>query len=246
MRVGVWDEREKVWSTAEIEDHNLFIEKSSKKRLDFTTRKLAQLAFLQSRCTDYPYKSWKLRCVENQKAILDIETRRGLLLTFEIGPEYLTLLIEGHTAEGEEILPELKNLKNKPMQPGYLLLELSKCGIHLLPRDEDANLGEIKLKDFHAEERAIADISTAVRSFAVRSSKWNPSIDPENIVVKIRENLEFDRDFFEDHEPDWKYFMWWSNKCAFVRTSEATDDPTQPDTRIVNGHETHTIMSLAL
>ncbi len=56
------------------------------------------MAFLQSRCTDYPYKRWKLRSTENQKAILDIETRRGLLLTFEIGPDYLKLLIED--AEG--------------------------------------------------------------------------------------------------------------------------------------------------
>lgn len=52
------------------------------------------MAYLQSRCTDYPYKNWKLRCVENQKAILDIETRRGLKLTFEIGPEYLMFYVE--------------------------------------------------------------------------------------------------------------------------------------------------------
>ena len=112
-----------------------------------------------------------------------------------------------------------------------------------MPRDEDAPLGEIKLKDFHAEERAIADISTGVRSFAFRSCKWNPSIEQDNVVVKIRENHEFDREFFEDHEPDWRYFMWWPNKCAFVRCSDLDETP---DLRLVNGHETHAILSLAL
>jgi cancer susceptibility candidate protein 1 len=122
-------------------------------------------------------------------------------------------------------------------------LELSKCGIHLLPRNEDAGQAEIKLKDFHAEERAIQDISTSVRSFAYRSCKWNPSIENDNIVVKIRENLEFDREFFEDHEPDWRYFMWWPNKCAFVRCSDLAE---QPDVRTVAGHETHSILPLAI
>ena len=105
-----------------------------------------------------------------------------------------------------------------------MLLELSKCGIHLLPKDEDAVLGEIKLKDFNSEERAIADLSTAVRAFAFRSCRWNQSIDQENIVVKVRENLEFDREFFEDHEPDWRYIQWWSNKCSFVRCSDLDEE----------------------
>lgn len=240
IRVGVWDEKEKVWSTAEIDEIQL--DKSSH-RLDFATKKLAQMAFLQSRCTDYPYRRWKLRCVENQKALLDIETRRGLQLVFEIGPEYLMLLVEGTEQDGSEIYPELKHIKNKPFQPGYLLLELSKCGIHLLPVNEDAALGEIKLKDFHAEERAILDIATSVRAFAYRSCRWNPAIEPEQIVVKIRENLEFDREFFEDHEPDWKYVQWWPNKCAFARCSDLDE---APDMRLPPGQETHAVLSLAL
>jgi hypothetical protein len=40
-----------------------------------------------------------------------------------------------------------------------LLKELSKCGIHMLPEDDDAARGEIHLKDKAAEERAILDIA---------------------------------------------------------------------------------------
>lgn len=211
VKVAVWDEKEQVWQTELIDD--ILYDRTARK-LEFTTRKLAQMAYLQSRCTDYPYKKWKLRCVENEKAILDIETKR-LNLTFEIGPDYLMLI--------EKTDPEFRELVNKPLEPGYLLMELSKCGIHLLPVDEDAKLGGIHLKDRAAEERAILDVASSLRSLAIRSSRWNRSVDPENIVLKIRENLEFDREFYEDHEPDWKYMMWWPNKCSFVNVSDASE-----------------------
>ena len=54
------------------------------KKLEFVTKKLAPMAYIQPRCTDFPYRSWKIRCVENEVAILDIETLR-INLTFEIG-----------------------------------------------------------------------------------------------------------------------------------------------------------------
>ena len=55
--------------------------------------------------------------------------------------------------------PELSNIVDKELHPGMLLQSLSKCGIHLLPEDEDAARGNIHLKDKAAEERAILDIS---------------------------------------------------------------------------------------
>ena len=77
-----------------------------------------------------------------------------------------------------------------------------------------------------------------MRSYAFRSCRWNTTIDAENICIKIRENLEFDREFFEDHEPDWRYTMFWPNKCAFVRVSDLAESP---DTRLAAGHETHSL-----
>ena len=92
------------------------------------------MAYLQSRCTDYPYNKWKLRCIEPEKAILDIETKR-ITVTVEIGPNYAMLI--------EKTDPEFKDIVNKQMAPGMLFLELSKCGVHLLPVDADAQLGGI-------------------------------------------------------------------------------------------------------
>lgn len=72
------------------------------KRFEFYTRKLAQMAYLQSRCTDYPYKSWKIRCVEEEKAILSIVTKR-ISLEFEIGKNY-SMLIENEHQEFKHLI----------------------------------------------------------------------------------------------------------------------------------------------
>lgn len=150
----------------------------------------APMAMVQSRCTDYPYQDWWFRCVEEDKAILTIWTKR-LQLIFEITPLFLTFISTPNIET-----PELNHLKNKPMTPGYLLCELSKCGIHLLPRDEDAQLGGIEKKDRNAEERAIIDVACSVRAFHYRRCKWNqgesaenPGVGSDTIVLRIRENL---------------------------------------------------------
>mmetsp|Transcript_24178 Transcript_24178/g.23756 ORF Transcript_24178/g.23756 Transcript_24178/m.23756 type:complete len:114 (+) Transcript_24178:1091-1432(+) len=111
------------WRTELIGD--LQYDKAAKK-LEFTTKKLSPLAYIQPRTTDYPYKSWKLRCIEDEVALLDIETKR-LTLTFKICAQSVMLI--------EKSDVELKDLVNKPMTAGRLLLELVKCGINLMPVD---------------------------------------------------------------------------------------------------------------
>lgn len=183
---------------------------------------------------DYPYENWSLRCVENEVAILTLQTKR-IELNIQIGPLYV-MLIENKT-------PELQHLADREMTPGYLLMELSKCGIHLLPRNEDAKLAGIQEKSRAAEERAILDVAIAVRAFHFRRSKWNQTVDSESVVLKIRENLEFDRDFLEDHEPDWRYMKWWRDKCSFVRCREDLD---KCDDRICDGMATHALFEQAI
>ena len=62
--------------------------------------------------------------------------------------------------------PEFQHLVNKEFHVGILLMELSKCGVHLLPEDSDVGRGGIHLKDKAAEERAILDISQTLKVFA--------------------------------------------------------------------------------
>jgi hypothetical protein len=132
-----------------------------------------------------------------------------------------------------------------------LLLELQKCGINCLPIEEDAALCKIGLKDRGAEERAIVDIVTAMRSFAIRSTKWNKEAGDDRVLAKIRENLDFDKQFLEDHEQDWTHVQWWHNKVAFLKATESEpkftkvnipEEGLKANDRIPDGNETQSML----
>ena len=106
-----------------------------------------------------------------------------------------------------------------------------------------------------AEERAIWDVVCSVSAYSFRSSKWNknPNING-GVIIKIRENLEYDREFFEDYEPDWRYVMWFgaadgdvqqNAKCSFVDCCDDDVDFERP-VCVPDDKETHAILSLAL
>ena len=137
IKIAVWDAERKGWFTEFITANKIEYNKEER-MICFPTKKFAPIAMLQSRITDFPYQSWKLRCIEDAKAILDLETKR-LNLRFEITPLQMRLI------DCDE--PALAHLNEKEgFSPGYLLQELTKCGILLMPRDEDAELAGIELK----------------------------------------------------------------------------------------------------
>jgi len=119
-----------------------------------------------------------------------------------------------------------------------------------MPRDEDAKLAGIELKDRSAEERAILDVSNAVRAFHFRKATWNQGaagedgINSSQVLIRLRENLEFDREFLEDYEPDWRYVSWWGNKCAFQKGCKDTDSKCNAE--LDDGQETHGLFSQAI
>lgn len=104
FKIGVWDSETQAWSTDFIgqitkEGEN----KKDPRQVHFTTTKFAPIAFLQSRCMDYPYQNWWLRCIEDETAILDIWTKR-IRLTFKIGALNMQLI--------DNSIPELSHLVN--------------------------------------------------------------------------------------------------------------------------------------
>jgi cancer susceptibility candidate protein 1 len=119
-----------------------------------------------------------------------------------------------------------------------------------MPRDEDAKLAGIELKDRVAEERAILDIACAVRAFHFRKAKWNQGaggeegIGSQQVIVRLRENLEFDREFLEDYEPDWKYVAWWNNKVSYQQGAKDTD--SKCNATVTEGTLTHSLLSQAI
>lgn len=121
------------WQSDLIDDVRFTKEK---KEIVFVTVRLAPIAFIQTRCIDFPYHSWKMRCINEETAICDIQTRR-IRLKFQIKSQFCQLL-----SIGEEC-SDLDHILKKDILPGTLLFELYKSGINLLPEDCDVEDSEI-------------------------------------------------------------------------------------------------------
>jgi hypothetical protein len=39
--------------------------------------------------------------------------------------------------------------------------------------------------------------------------------------MSVRLNLEYDRQFFEEHEKEWKTFVWYKNKCGYTKLKDS-------------------------
>ena len=122
-------------------------------------------------------------------------------------------------------------------------MNLSKCGIHMIPDDEDAARGGIHLKDKATEERAILDIAQTLKVFAFQSVKWSQQSPADNIVLRLRENPDNDKVFLEDDESDWRSICWWTNKVSFIKCKNC-DESFNPE--IENGQVTHAMLCLAV
>jgi len=193
------------------------------------------MAYMQAKCTDFPYDSWYIRCIKDQVALLSIVTKRKIKVNIEIHPLYVKLI------EMEQ--PELEHLVDKHFHPGVLLMQLSKCGIHMMPDDTDAARGSIQLKDKATEERAILDISQTLKIFAFQSVKWSQACEAENIVVRLRENPDNDKLFLEDDESDWKSIMWSQNKVSYIKCKNCDE---KFNGEIETDQVTHSILPLAV
>ena len=90
---------------------------------------------------------------------------------------------------------------------------------------------------------AIQDICFAVRSFFIKSSRWNHIINSEKIIVRLRENPEFDEDFAEDQEKDWKTFVWWKNKVGSIKIRDSYENLNE---NLLEGTLTHARLDLLL
>mmetsp|Transcript_9273 Transcript_9273/g.9272 ORF Transcript_9273/g.9272 Transcript_9273/m.9272 type:complete len:424 (+) Transcript_9273:342-1613(+) len=159
-KVCWWDSTTLSWSNNEIADLNF---DAVSKTIAFKIKKLAPLAVVIPRITDYPYSYFYLRAVSDDKVLLDVTGKR-MPFSFIITPGNLEFV-------NTQNIIELRYLEGVKMPPGALLFELSTCGVHLIPEPRDCEASGIKNKSLDAEELAIMDLSMNIRTFAFRSSK---------------------------------------------------------------------------
>jgi len=67
------------------------------------------------------------------------------------------------------------------------------------------------------------------------------ALSQDKILVRMRENLEFDEEFAEDQEKDWKSVVFGPNKCSVIK---ARDSSETLDESMLDGTETHANLEL--
>lgn len=123
------------------------------------------------------------------------------------------------------------------MAPGALLHLLQQAGINLLPSEQDALLADIN-KTEAVEDKVIEDLSLACRSYFLRSSRWSNTLDSNQILVKIKENMDFDQEFAEDQEKDWKSIVFYPNKAECVKARDSESKCKKELVKDTNSHST--------
>eukprot|EP00357_Protocruzia_adherens_P026664 CAMPEP_0115036734 /NCGR_PEP_ID=MMETSP0216-20121206/42310_1 /TAXON_ID=223996 /ORGANISM="Protocruzia adherens, Strain Boccale" /LENGTH=633 /DNA_ID=CAMNT_0002416641 /DNA_START=8 /DNA_END=1909 /DNA_ORIENTATION=- len=232
VRLGWWDNKEEKWSQEGIDSPKF---DPDTRIVSFTTVGIAPLACLQDRCTDYPYASWSLRSISPSEGLLNLEGKR-LDLKFKIGPGWVELL--------DRTEPELESFANYRASPGLLLIKLARCGINLMPDNRDSEFdGEISVKEDAAIERALQDIALAIGTFAFRSSKFNRTLPKSRLIVRVRENLEYDESFAEDEEIHWSTAVWEHNRCYLVSDKESAK---KCKLEVPGDYTTHSVFKLVM
>jgi cancer susceptibility candidate protein 1 len=232
ISIGWWDASTGTWTDKDVSEQDINLET---KIVQFKIKKIAPVSVLLPRNTDFPFTSWFLRCVSNNKAILEVTGKR-MEFRFVITGGYMEFV-------DTQNLPELAHLRGLKSSPGFIVLEMKKCGILLLPEDRDGPACSIMPKTAEAEERALFDMSLATRTFAFMNTHWNKELEPDRCAIRMRENLEYDEFFAENEEADWRTVGWWPNKCSILGMKESDEEL---NSSVPEEHETHLTLELAL
>lgn len=229
LKIYIWDFDTKAWSSDYVTDPSFNVdEKTGIKTVSVVMQKIGPIALIQNRNTDFPYRGFKIRSIAPDIIIFDLQTNR-LDLSFQIHNEFVTLLDRNEK--------ELSHISNKKMYVYDLITELKRSGILLEPTENDFTLCRLKKKNFNTEKKAISDIALIARFYYIKNAKWNQYGDEKELFFKIKENLEYDKEFLEDHENDWTYLKYWSNKCT---VSNLKDSDNTPNFNRNSNYLTHT------
>lgn len=76
-----------------------------------------------------------------------------------------------------------------------------------------------------------------MRSFYVKSSRFSGALPNNKILIRVKENLEYDENFSEDQEKDWKSIQIYPNKvkCVKARDSMPFCDEKFVDDTVAHG-----------
>ncbi|CAM6083575.1 unnamed protein product [Calypogeia fissa] len=176
--IGWWDEEQQLWQKEGISD--VLYEPGSRK-LTLQTTKAKIMAVIHNRVSQFPYTSWNICPISRQEALMTLVTPL-MTFTIEIGVGWCKMI--------SPEFPECKSFAKEEVPPKVMLKRFSKCGIHLMPTDDDAPHINATVKDEELERFVCIDTAFASPGFTLASSKWNVTVGKEHCIIRLLEILD--------------------------------------------------------
>lgn len=103
------------------------------------------------------------------------------------------------------------------MKISELLIQLKQRNIFICPDISNIAMNSgLQQKDTQVEEYCIKEVSKLSLFYHIQLSIWNLKAKQNSLIVRIRQNPEKDKEFFEDSDEDWKTIQLKSNKCKIL------------------------------
>ena len=177
--------------------------------------KMAPVAMMINRFAELPFKAFRIRRTGQKTVLFSLQTQR-VELGIEVLPYKVRLVSTSQ--------PKLEELLHKEFKPTELLYELQQLNVLLLndhaivPKPKDVITKEPELA-----RSVLRQVSKACLCYHVQNSKWNPMAKSKDCIVKLRENPEYDEDFYEDTPIDWKTIQFKSNSVKLLGVVENSE-----------------------
>jgi hypothetical protein len=191
LTMAYFDSSSGKWIDSVLQEYSY---NSETRQVQFNTTSLGAFALVKKRQNSFPYKSWSLspqnistNMKENYEKYCQLKINvEGLPIAINVIGDMCCLV--------EPInLPAVRDLLNKKLSPGALLLKLQKRGINILPTKLNPTHLDRPCKDIDLEEEVMTTMALCASSLDFSSTPWMhlEQCGPSRIGIYVRESVVY-------------------------------------------------------
>jgi len=229
INLGWWDSKKNEWKTSHFKDVTFDL---NQRILSFVTCHLSPICLVQPRGAYSEYLDWKLSPSGfTERCKISLVTKYNKLkIDIEV--------IGGQCKLLQPNISELSHIYDKLLKPHQLIRMLKASGINLCVKN-DQNVSETCLKKNDGIESVVhLEISSIAALFQLSMSKWNRTVDDENIFIfrlrkpltpneeaDLRQNKGSEANGDDDIDIEmWQTVMINHEKCTFIDCNEKSKE----------------------
>ncbi|GCC33609.1 hypothetical protein chiPu_0012079 [Chiloscyllium punctatum] len=203
-----WDQTGKQWRTDGI--HSITFE-PEEQILSFKMDTFNIFTLIQRYYVNMPFQSWILKPAAENEAILTVH---AAFTKVEIRMKDLCQLCPVPVEDN------LSHLRGKWMTASTLIVSMINAGLNIFPGTNSENYVKINEKNKMVTQNTYMEMALVSSAIAFRSSNWNMSTEPEEILLQACESLTGEM----IPEDDWSLYMLRPERCHKLKMKESSEE----------------------